>query len=844
MGADGPVVAFRRLSWRFCSVARVSSSATDNSASTRQPSPVPGVKPVTARIAEELQIGEHQVIATVAMLDEGSTVPFIARYRKEVTGSLDDAQLRALDERLSYLRELDARREAIISSIAEQGKLTPELTAALNTADTKARLEDIYLPYKPKRRTKAQIAREAGLEPLADALLADPSVDPAELAAGYVGEVVADAAAALEGARHIVVERAAEDAELVGAVRTKFWNEGALRTAPRSEEVAKSAAAQKFRDYFEFSEPLTEAPSHRVLAVLRGEKEEVLSVALEGGEDAEYQVMIADALGVDLTAGAPATPWLTQAVRWAWRTKLMVTASIDARMQLRQRAEDDAVNVFARNLKDLLLAAPAGARATLGLDPGFRTGVKVAVVDGTGKVVDTGAIFPHQPRNQWDQAKATLAALVARHGVELIAIGNGTASRETDALATELVKEIAATGHRAPAKVMVSEAGASVYSASEYASRELPELDVTIRGAVSIARRLQDPLAELVKIEPKSIGVGQYQHDVTPGTLARSLDTVVEDAVNAVGVDLNTASVPLLSRVSGVTPALAESIVSHRDNNGPFRSRQGLLDVNRLGPKAFEQCAGFLRIRDGEDPLDGSGVHPESYPVVRKILDRSGITLAELIGNERVLRGLKPTAFADETFGVPTVTDILGELEKPGRDPRPAFTTATFAAGVEKVADLKPGMILEGVVTNVAAFGAFIDVGVHQDGLVHVSAMSDRFVSDPHEVVRSGEVVRVKVIDVDVERQRIGLSLRLNDDVESGGKGAKPRNRGGAQNQQEQRGRRGSGAVAQGGRGSGNNQRGQGGRGGDKRSDRSGGNRRSEPSSSMAQALRDAGFGR
>ncbi|GAB04208.1 putative transcriptional accessory protein [Gordonia amarae NBRC 15530] len=836
-------MAVRRLSWRFCSVARVSSSATGNSASTQQASPVPGVKPVTARIAEELQIGEHQVIATVAMLDEGSTVPFIARYRKEVTGSLDDAKLRALDERLGYLRELDARREAIISSIAEQGKLTPELTAALNTADTKARLEDIYLPYKPKRRTKAQIAREAGLEPLADALLADPSVDPTELAAGYVGEAVADAAAALEGARHIVVERAAEDAELVGAVRTKFWNQGVLRTAPRSEEVAKSAAAQKFRDYFEFSEPLTEAPSHRVLAVLRGEKEEVLSVALEGGEDAEYQVMIADALGVDLAAGAPATPWLTQAVRWAWRTKLMVTASIDARMQLRQRAEDDAVTVFARNLKDLLLAAPAGARATLGLDPGFRTGVKVAVIDGTGKVVDTGAIFPHQPRNQWDQAKATLAALIARHGVELIAIGNGTASRETDALATELVKEIAATGHQAPAKVMVSEAGASVYSASEYASRELPELDVTIRGAVSIARRLQDPLAELVKIEPKSIGVGQYQHDVTPGTLARSLDAVVEDAVNAVGVDLNTASVPLLSRVSGVTAALAESIVSHRDNNGPFRGRQGLLDVPRLGPKAFEQCAGFLRIRDGEDPLDASGVHPESYPVVRKILDRSGITLAELIGNERVLRGLKPTEFADEKFGVPTVTDILGELEKPGRDPRPAFTTATFAAGVEKVADLKPGMILEGVVTNVAAFGAFVDVGVHQDGLVHVSAMSDRFVSDPHEVVRSGEVVRVKVIDVDVERQRIGLSLRLNDDVESGGKGTKPRNRGGAPNQQEQRGRRDSGAGAQ-GRGSGNTQRGKGGRGGDKRGDRSGGNRRSEPSGSMAQALRDAGFGR
>ena len=745
-------------------MARVTSSATDNSASTLPASAVPGVKPVTARIAEELQIGEHQVIATVTMLDEGSTVPFIARYRKEVTGSLDDAQLRALDERLTYLRELDARRDAIFSSIAEQGKLTPELATALNAADTKARLEDIYLPYKPKRSTKAQIAREAGLEPLADALLADPTVDPAEIAAGYVGESVADAAAALEGARHIVVERAAEDAELVGAVRTKFWGQGALRTAPRSEEVAKSAAAQKFRDYFEFSEPLTEAPSHRVLAVLRGEKEEILSVTLDGGEDAEYQVMIADALGVDLAAGGAATPWLTQAVRWAWRTKLMVTASIDARMQLRKRAEDDAVNVFARNLKDLLLAAPAGARATLGLDPGFRTGVKVAVVDGTGKVVDTGAIFPHQPRNQWDQSKAALAALVARHGVELIAIGNGTASRETDALATELVAEIAATGHKAPAKVTVSEAGASVYSASEYASRELPELDVSIRGAVSIARRLQDPLAELVKIDPKSIGVGQYQHDVGQTQLARSLDNVVEDCVNAVGVDVNTASPALLARVAGLSTTVADNIVQFRDQHGAFADRQQLRQVPRLGDKTFEQAAGFLRVMGGRNPLDASAVHPEAYPVVERILQRNERAIGQVIGDGAFLRRLKVTEYTDERFGAPTVQDIITELEKPGRDPRPEFKTAAFQEGVETLADLKPGMVLEGVITNVTNFGAFVDIGVHQDGLVHISALSDKFVKDPREVVKAGDVVRVKVIDVDLGRKRVGLSMRLADE--------------------------------------------------------------------------------
>lgn len=785
------------------------------------------IRTVNARLAEELAVAERQVAAAVQLLDEGATVPFIARYRKEVTGSLDDGQLRTLEERLAYLRELDQRREAVLASIEEQGKLTDELRNALLTAETKARIEDIYLPYKPKRRTKAQIAREAGLEPLADRLLADPTLVPDVAAAEFVGQQVADTAAALDGARHILIERAAENAELVGEVRTKFWADGTLRTAPWSEEAAKSPAGQKFRDYFEFSEPLEKMPSHRVLAVLRGEKEQILAVNFDGGADEVYQARVAQSLGVDLAAAGPATPWLATTVRLAWRTKLMISAAVDARIRLRQRAEADAVTVFARNLKDLLLAAPAGTRTTLGLDPGFRTGVKVAVVDGTGKVVDTCAIFPHQPQKQWDTAKATLAALVARHGVELIAVGNGTASRETDALAAEVIADIRAAGGPAPVKAMVSEAGASVYSASAYAAHELPHLDVTLRGAVSIARRLQDPLAELVKIEPKSIGVGQYQHDVTPGTLARSLDAVVEDAVNAVGVDLNTASVPLLARVSGVTDTLAEAIVAHRENTGPFRSRSALLKVPRLGPKAFEQCAGFLRITGGDDPLDASGVHPESYPVVRRILDRSNITLAELIGNERALRALAPTDFADERFGVPTVTDILSELEKPGRDPRPAFSTATFAAGVEKVADLKAGMVLEGVVTNVAAFGAFVDVGVHQDGLVHVSAMSDRFVSDPHEVVKSGQVVRVKVIDVDVDRQRIGLSLRLNDEPARGGD-------------------RGPGKGGQGQQNRGNQQRGGQQRDPQRKPNRGNntGRRESAPSGSMADALRNAGFGR
>ena len=780
------------------------------------------MKSVNTRIAEELAVREAQVAAAVRLLDEGSTVPFIARYRKEVTGSLDDAQLRTLEERLRYLRELDERRAAVLSSIAEQGKLTDELKAALNAAETKSRVEDIYLPYKPKRRTKAQIARENGLEPLADRLVSDPSVVPEDVAAGYISETVADVAAALEGARHILTERISEDAELVGTIREKFWAEGSLRTTARTEEVAKSAAAQKFRDYFDFSEPLDKVPSHRVLAVMRGEKEEALSLTLDGGDDESYQALAAAALGVDTANTGPATQWLLSTARLAWRTKLMITAMVDARVRLRARAEEDAVAVFARNLGDLLLAAPAGARTTLGLDPGFRTGVKVAVVDGTGKVLDTCAIYPHQPQKQWDVAKATLAALVARHKVELVAVGNGTASRETDALAAELITDIRASGVNAPAKAMVSEAGASVYSASEYASHELPDMDVSLRGAVSIARRLQDPLAELVKIEPKSIGVGQYQHDVTPGTLARSLNAVVEDAVNAVGVDLNTASVPLLSRVSGVTTTLAEAIVAHRDTTGPFRSRKSLLVVPRLGPKAFEQCAGFLRIRDGDDPLDASGVHPEAYPVVRSILDRSGVTLAELIGNERTLRSIRPADFADERFGIPTISDILAELEKPGRDPRPAFTTATFAAGVEKVADLKPGMVLEGVVTNVAAFGAFVDVGVHQDGLVHVSAMANRFVSDPHEVVKSGQVVRVKVLEVDVERQRIGLTLRLDDDTSRSG--AASDNRAGGQGQRRPKN---AGQPRK-----------------PKRDNTTGKPAAAPSNGSLAQALRDAGFGR
>ncbi|HEU5472317.1 MAG TPA: Tex family protein [Actinophytocola sp.] len=717
------------------------------------------------RIAEELGVRDRQVHAAVELLDGGATVPFIARYRKEVTGSLDDAQLRTLEERLRYLRELEDRRTAILESIREQGKLTDELTARIMAADSKARLEDIYLPYKPKRRTKAQIAREAGLQPLADLLLADPSRDPQTEAAGFVDteKGVADPAAALDGARAILIEQFTEDADLIGTLRERMWTAGRIAAKVRE---GKQEAGAKFADYFDWSEPYTKLPSHRILAMFRGEKEEILELTMLA-EDApeqapagpsDYERTIAGHFRI-ADRGRAADRWLLDTVRLAWRARILIKLDIDLRMRLRQAAEEEAVRVFAANLRDLLLAAPAGTRPTMGLDPGFRTGVKVAVVDGTGKVVATETIYPHQPQQRWDEALAVLARLAERHGVELIAIGNGTASRETDKLAADLIKL-----NPGLTKIVVSEAGASVYSASAYASHELPGLDVSLRGAVSIARRLQDPLAELVKIDPKSIGVGQYQHDLPESMLSRSLDAVVEDCVNAVGVDVNTASAPLLTRVSGIGEGLAAQIVAHRDGNGPFRTRRALKDVSRLGPKAFEQCAGFLRIPGGDDPLDSSAVHPEAYPVVRRILKATGGNLAKLIGNTGTLRKLDPKSFVDESFGLPTVTDILAELEKPGRDPRPAFKTATFAEGVHKVEDLRPGMVLEGVVTNVAAFGAFVDVGVHQDGLVHVSAMSRSFVKDPRDVVKPGDVVRVKVLDVDVPRKRIGLSLRLDDE--------------------------------------------------------------------------------
>ncbi|MEV0396747.1 Tex family protein [Polymorphospora rubra] len=728
---------------------------------------------VYQRIAQELGVRERQVQAAVDLLDGGATVPFIARYRKEATEMLDDAQLRTLEERLRYLREMEERRTAILESIRTQGKLDDALEASIMAADSKARLEDIYLPYKPKRRTKAQIAREAGLEPLAEGLLADPTADPRIAAEKYVDAErgVADATAALDGARAILVERFAEDADLIGGLREQMWSRGRVTSAVRDGKHDEGA---KFSDYFEFAEPFTKLPSHRILALFRGEKEGVLDLSLEPDEQpadptapvtpSDYERRIAHRFGI-ADQGRPGDRWLADTVRWAWRTRILVHLGVDLRTRLWQAAEDEAVRVFAANLRDLLLAAPAGTRPTMGLDPGFRTGVKVAVVDGTGKVVATDTIYPHEPARRWDQSVEALARLAAAHQVELVAIGNGTASRETDKLAADLIK-------RHPqlrlTKVVVSEAGASVYSASAYASQELPGLDVSLRGAVSIARRLQDPLAELVKIDPKSIGVGQYQHDLAEAKLSRSLDAVVEDCVNGVGVDVNTASAPLLSRVSGIAPGLAENIVMHRDTHGPFRSRKALKDVSRLGPKAFEQCAGFLRIPGGDDPLDSSSVHPEAYPVVRRILANTGTDLGALIGNGSLLRGLRPERFVDDTFGLPTVTDILKELEKPGRDPRPAFKTATFAEGVEKISDLTPGMLLEGVVTNVAAFGAFVDVGVHQDGLVHVSAMSNTFVKDPRDVVKPGDIVRVKVVDVDIARKRIGLTLRLDDDVTTG----------------------------------------------------------------------------
>jgi len=724
--------------------------------------------PIPQRIATELGIREGQVTAAVELLDGGATVPFVARYRKEATGSLDDAQLRTLEERLGYLRELEARRAAILESVEAQGRLDAPLRARLLAAETKARLEDLYLPFKQKRRTKAAIAREMGLGPLAEQLLARPDLVPERAAAPFVAAQrgVADTEAALEGARAILIERFGEDAELVGQLREEGWRRARLVSAVKKGQRETGA---KFSDYFDFAEPLQRLPSHRILALFRGEAEGVLALdivdgeALPPGRPGPQEMRIARAFGI-AERGRPGDAFLTETVRRAWRTKLKPALDTDWRGRLRDTAEAGAVTVFAGNLRDLLLAAPAGARPTLGLDPGFRTGVKVAVVDATGRVLATDTIYPHEPRRDWTGALATLARLCRAHRVELIAIGNGTASRETDRLAAELVAkqpELKLT------KVMVSEAGASVYSASAYASAELPGLDVTLRGAVSIARRLQDPLAELVKIEPKAIGVGQYQHDLPPGQLARSLDAVVEDCVNGVGVDVNTASAPLLARVSGLTERVAGNIVAHRDAHGPFRSRAALRKVAGLGPKAYELAAGFLRIRGGDDPLDASGVHPEAYPVVRRILQSAGdpapLPITALIGNGTLLRGLDPKRFTDATFGLPTVTDIVRELEKPGRDPRPVFRTATFADGVETISDLRAGMRLEGVVTNVAAFGAFVDVGVHQDGLVHVSQLADRFVKDPREVVKPGDVVQVRVVEVDAGRKRIALSMRSDE---------------------------------------------------------------------------------
>jgi len=754
--------------------------------------------PIESRIAEELGTSAAQVKAAVALLDEGATVPFIARYRKEATGGLDDTQLRHLAERLDYLRELEARRAAVLASVEEQGKLTPELQAELMQAETKQRLEDLYLPYKPKRRTKAQIAREAGLEPLADALLADPNLKPEAEAGKFLDadKGVADVKAALDGARQILMERFGEDADLLGRLRQHLAEHGVL--VSRLVE-GKAEAGAKFRDYFEYDEAWRQIPSHRALALFRGRNEGVLRLELKlpeelplpaspasGGGAAPSPLAGREGVGNSCEGmiashfairdqGRPADRWLLDTVRWAWRVKLGLALELELMNQLFERAEAEAIRVFAQNLKDLLLAAPAGPRAVIGLDPGLRTGVKVAVVDRTGKLLDTSTIYPHEPRRDWDGALDTLAHLARKHGVELISIGNGTASRETDKLAADLIRrhpELNLT------KVVVSEAGASVYSASEFAAREFPQLDVSLRGAVSIARRLQDPLAELVKIEPKAIGVGQYQHDVSQVKLAQSLDAVVEDCVNAVGVDVNTASVPLLARVSGLNASLAANIVAHRDAHGPFPNREALKAVPRLGPKTFEQAAGFLRIVNGDNPLDASAVHPESYPVVERILADINKSVKELIGDGATLRKLEPARYTDERFGLPTVRDILKELEKPGRDPRPAFKTAIFKEGVEDLKDLQPGMQLEGVVTNVTNFGAFVDIGVHQDGLVHVSALADRFVKDPREVVKAGDVVRVRVVEVDLARRRIALTMRLGDAVAKPEQAAPARGRG------------------------------------------------------------------
>ncbi len=718
---------------------------------------------INKRIAAELGVLPQQVAAAVALLDEGSTVPFIARYRKEVTGSLDDTQLRHLEERLRYLRELDERRAAILASIEEQGKLTPELTREINEADTKTRLEDLYLPYKQKRRTKGQIALEAGLGELADGLFNDPSLNPEAEAARFVDaeKGFADVKAVLEGAKYILMERFAEDASLLDKLRSFLKHEATLSARV---VAGKEAEGAKFSDYFEHDEPLKNVPSHRALAIFRGRNEGILGASLKVGDEAPgtmhpCELMIAERFGIE-QRGRAADKWLGEVVRWTWKVKLYTHLETDLLGELREKAEDEAITVFARNLHDLLLAAPAGPRATLALDPGLRTGCKVAVVDATGKVLETTTVYPHAPRNDWDGTLAILAKLCAKHAVDLISIGNGTASRETDKLAADLIKKLPALKLT---KVMVSEAGASVYSASELAAREFPDMDVSLRGAVSIARRLQDPLAELVKIDPKSIGVGQYQHDVSQLKLARSLDAVVEDCVNAVGVDVNTASAALLARISGLNSTLAQNIVQFRDANGAFKSRSELKKVPRLGDKTFEQAAGFLRVMNGDNPLDASAVHPETYPLVQRIAQDTGRDIRSLIGDSSFLRSLDPKRFTDESFGLPTVTDILKELDKPGRDPRPEFKTAEFQDGVESLKDLQPGMVLEGVVTNVTNFGAFVDIGVHQDGLVHISALSEKFVKDPYEVVKAGDIVKVKVMEVDIPRNRVGLSMRMSD---------------------------------------------------------------------------------
>jgi uncharacterized protein len=832
--------------------------------SSTPPAPRKREDDIYTQIATELGVKAWQVKAAVELLDGGSTVPFIARYRKEATGTLDDTQLRDLDERLRYLRELEDRRRTVLDAIAAQGQLTAELQKAILAADTKSRLEDIYLPFKSKRRTKAQIAREAGLEPLAEALLKRPDLSPEHEAAKYLNEehAVGDVAAALAGARAILVERVAQDPDLAATLRERLWTQG--RVVSRVKK-GKESDGQKFADYFEFAQAPAGMPSHRVLALLRGEKEGVVELNLTEADPADdaalaaarsrYESAVSKCLGA-ADRGRPADAWLVETAQVAWRSRVLARLTADLRGKMFAAAEDEAVRVFAANLRDVLLAAPAGNRATLGLDPGLRTGVKVAVVDGTGKVVATDTVYPHAPARKWDEALAKLERLARQHNVELVAIGNGTASRETDKLAAELIKRLPDVD-RKPQKLVVSEAGASVYSASALAAAELPGMDVSLRGAVSIARRLQDPLAELVKIDPKSIGVGQYQHDVTASKLDRSLDAVVEDCVNAVGVDVNTASPALLSRVAGVGPLLSENIVTYRNEHGPFAKRADLKKVPRLGAKAFEQCAGFLRITGGTEPLDASSVHPESYPVARKILVAAGSAPAS---------SLDPQDFADDTFGLPTVKDILAELDKPGRDPRPAFAAASFSEGIEKISDLKPGMILEGTVTNVAAFGAFVDVGVHQDGLVHVSALANRFVSDPREVVKSGQVVRVKVLEADPERKRISLTLRLDDEPPSGGASSgkpagRPQNQ--AQNpsknqsQSQERGRnqgggRGSGSGADRGRAQGSE------RGGRQEQGRSGSQpNRNAPSparasspqptpanTAMAEALRKAGLGK